>query len=244
MIGSLSQDKESDGLQRTEAWRIKRGGCYTGSKIDLLQKCGKATAKTQWGSTDKLVDFGVPAERYIYAVGMERRTKIRSMDVSAKQMEHGTVHEPLLIERLLKDGVISDFKELGFEYFGKYENGGASVDGICIYKGEEVGLELKCTVSWDGHYKRMYEDVHDKHDDFWQFQAEMLATGLNKLLYVVAMPMQVEKYDFNICHASPIHQDAMLKRCKIADKAIELWDQYGYKEALHIACAQYKDNIN
>ena len=244
MVGTVSSKTESDSLQRNEAWLQKRSGCFTGSKLSLLMGCGKATSKIPWGDTAKLFDFSVTAEKYIYNVGKERLTGLRSQQQSSKQMQHGTDHEPLLIQQLLDDGVITDFEELGFEYFGDYHNGGASADGRAIYKGVLVGCEIKCCVSWDGHYKRMYEAVHDKHDDFWQHQGEMLAMGVDSLLYVVAMPMQVEKYDTQIVAASVTHQEALMHRCRIADMAIKLWSKYTYKEALQIACNNYKELIN
>ena len=238
MVGSFDST-DSDSLQRTEEWLEKRKGRFTGSRIKDLMNCGRSTSKMIWGRSEKTVDFGATAEKYIYNVGKERTTGLRSMSASSKAMQHGTDSEPLLIQQLIDDKVITDFEELGFEHFGEYKNGGASVDGVCIYKGEKVALELKCCVSWDGHFKRMYNEVHEKHDDFWQFQSEMLATGVKKCLYVVAAPMQVEQYDIQIVNASEIHQQAMLDRCKIADKAIELWDVHPYPVALEIACAEF-----
>lgn len=245
VVGSIRDEviETAESLQRTEEWLEKRKGRFTGSKIKDLMSCGRSTSKMPWGSPEKLVDFGAAAERYIYSVGMERRTGQRSMSTSSKQMQHGTNHEPLLIEKLISDGVISNFEELTSENFGEYQNGGASPDGRCVYGGEVVGLELKCCVSWDGHYNRMYEPVHDKHGDFWQFQAEMLAMGVEKLLYVVTHPMTVESYDKQITTASKVHQEAMLHRCKIADLAISMWgDKLTYRQALEVACAEYKIN--
>ena len=242
IIGSLNVKKDDSQLQRTEDWLEQRKGRFTGSKLKDLMGCGKATSKQSWGTLDKLVDFGAAAETYIYSVGKERTTGIRSMEIHSKQMNHGKDNEDNLIQQLLSDGLITDFKEHGFVQFKETSNGGASPDGECTYKNERVGLELKCCVSWDGHKKRMYEQVHEKHDDFWQFQGEMLAMGVDKLLYVVAMPMQTKKYDFAICHASPLHQKQLIERIKIADSAIANWKPFGYKQALLEACADYKEN--
>jgi len=242
-----------DSLQGTDEWFEKRRGRFTGSKIKDLMSSGRSTGKKSWTEgKEKLFDFGKPAEKYIYAVGKERTTGRLSMEVTSKQMDYGKEHEPLLIKKLLEDGVITDFVGLDFEQFPSYENAGASIDGIAItgpnaikhkiQEGLKVGLEIKCPVSWDGHYNRMYEEIHEKHDDFWQFQAEMLATETNLLLYVVALPMTVEEYDVEITAASKIHQKAMLDRCKIADKAISLWPKHKYSEALAIAIAEFKDD--
>lgn len=249
----LIPDSSSSSLQRTEEWLAKRAPCFTGSKNSELMKCGRVTSKQSWlENKNKIFDFGTPAEIYIYSVGKTRLTGNRSMQITAKQLSHGIKHEPLLIEQLLKDGIITDFEEKGFEYFPDYTNGGASVDGVAlvgvniekqlnILPGEKIALETKCCVSWEGHYKRMYEEVHEKHDDFWQFQSEMLATGLKKLLYVVTDPMTTKDYSVRVCEASEVHQEALLKRCLIADKAIENWQKYGYSEALERAISEFED---
>lgn len=241
LIGNF-KNKETTSLQRNDEWLKLRGGKYTGSELKKLMGCGRSTAQKPWGAIEKLYDFGATVERYIYKVGMERNTGYLDMELNAKQLDYGKENEPKLVEQLLKDGVITDFEEVGFKTF--YEYGGASADGVCVYKGEKVGVEIKCCTSWDGHYNRMYDAVHDKHDDFWQFQGEMMALGVNKLLYAVAYPMTVEKYDVGIVLASPLHQKMLLERCKIADKAIELWEEYPKPEALKMAIAYHKQNYS
>lgn len=247
LLSQSTPIESTDDLQRTEAWLEDRRGMFTGSKGKEFMSSGVKSKNKMWGDPEKTIDFGSAAEKYIYSVGMERNTGLLSMKKSAKQMDHGTTHEPLLIQQLLKDGVVSDIEELGFERFKEWPTGGASVDGRCIYvcTKERVGLEIKCTVSWDGHYDRMYEPIHDKHKDFWQFQFEMLSLGINKLLYVVAYPMQVEKYDVTVIHASPVHQRCIIERCKIADAAIDLWSEYPRNkgEALRVACANYSEQL-
>lgn len=254
VMGTLIAKPDSGDLQRTEEWLKARSGRWTGSKNKDLMGCGSSTAKKSWlEEPNKVYDFGKKTERHIYVVGKERNTGIRSMQIFSKQMNHGTEHEPLLIQKLIDDGIISDFEELGFEQFPTYENGGASVDGVAkaglnipkrlgLKVGEKVVLETKCCVSWDGHYSRMYEKVHEKHEDFWQFQSGMLATNTTKLLYVVAYPMTIEKYDISICEASPIHQNILLTRCKIADNAISRWGkEHSYAECLALAIAEFKE---
>ena len=39
------EEEQSSELQRTEAWLAKRSGCFTGSKISGLMKCGRSTSK-------------------------------------------------------------------------------------------------------------------------------------------------------------------------------------------------------
>lgn len=238
--GSLNAGAVSgDQLQRTEQWYKDRSGRYTGSKGKLFMGCTKAGGKMTWGDPAKIKEVGATSEKYIYQVGQERITGIYPIGQDSWQMKYGRENEPLLIKKLIEDKVIEWHKDVSFE---KIEgmNMGASSDGWCGHKGEEIGLEAKCTVSWDGHYARMSENVHDKHDDFWQLQMEMLSLKVNKILYVVAKPMTIEHYDVRLIHASPIHQQCLLERYKIAEEAISLWGEYSYKEALAIACSNYK----
>ena len=235
----FEQNNEGE-LQRTEEWLEARSGNFTGSKTKAFMGCGRSTAKMSWGTVEKLIDFSKTAEKYIYNVGKERLTGIRSQQITSKQMEHGIIHEPLLIEKLIETKIISDFTKSSFDKFKGY-NGGASPDGKVVYKGEEMVLEVKCCVSWDGHFIRCYDIVDEKHDDFWQFQSEMLALGLNKLLYVVASPMTIEDYELQVINASPTHQKAILNRITIADAAIAYWDTHNYAEALQLACAEWQE---
>jgi len=233
--------KNKDGeLQRTEEWLKARSGNFTGSKIKDLMNCGRSTAKLPWGTVEKLVDFGVTAERYVYAVGKERTTGHMSQNVTSQELRHGITNEPLLIQKMLDQGIISDYTPSSFEKFEGC-NGGASPDGKAIYKGQKVGLETKCCVSWAGHYNRMYNKVDQKHDDFWQFQAEMFALGVDKLLYVVASPMTIEDYEVQVIDASSIHQKAMVQRIEIADSAINHWNNHHYSDALKLACAEWAE---
>lgn len=235
----VEQTEDGD-LQRTKKWLKDRSGNYTGSKMTNLMGCGRSTAKLQWGTVEKLIDFSRIAEKYIYNVGKERLTGLLSQRITSNQMYHGIIHEPLLIEKLLEDGMIEDYKPCQFVKFKDY-NGGASPDGTVIYQSEEMGLETKCCVSWDGHFARCYDVIDEKHDDFWQFQAEMWALEVNKLLYVVASPMTIEDYEIKVIVASPIHQKAMLNRILIADAAIEYWDTHNYADSLKLACAKWQE---
>ncbi|HBD93526.1 MAG TPA: hypothetical protein DC057_05080 [Spirochaetia bacterium] len=239
IVGQLLDSEQISSLQRTEEWYTIRRGKFTGSNMKLLMGCGRASSKMPWTTNDKIVDFGATAEKYIYGVGGERTTGCYSMQIDSKQMQYGRMNEIILINKLLKDNIISNYEAKSFELF--YKNAGASVDGLCVFKNEEMCLEVKCTVSWDGHYERMYEEQVDQtHCDFWQMQAEMMAAGTDKCLYVVAYPMTIEKYKYQIVNASKIHQKAIMQRCQIADEAIKLWNTHSYTDSLKIACQNFK----
>lgn len=248
MHGSLGNDRVQtvESLQRTLEWLLKRKECFSGSENTLLMSCSRTTSSMSWDRIEKIVDFSGTAEKQVYRVGKRRSTNVLEMEINSKPTNYGKENESLLIANVIRDGLISDFEELGFEYFGDYKGGGASADGRCVYNGEVVGAEIKCCVSWDGHYGRMYEKVHEKHKDFWQHQSEMLAMSVDKLIYIVAEPMNINKYDHQIIEASKLHQKALLARCKIADAAIDMWyGDYTYNECLQIACANYlQENEN
>lgn len=244
--GSLRIDPvkstSSNSLQRTDEWFKARSGCFTGSKAKDLMGSGRSTSKAVWGDPAKLFDFSASAEKYIYQVGMERLTGNAPKGADSQQMRWGRENEPLFIANLLKDGIIDKHVDTDFEKVTGL-NLGASSDGWCIYKGEKMGFEAKCTFSWDGHYMRLYEDVHDKHNDFWQFQLEMMSLGMDKILYAVADPQDISRYEVKIIHASPLHQKCLLARYAIAEHAISLWDKHSKPDALKIACAFYKEKM-
>lgn len=245
----ISKSSANTTDQRTEKWFADRLPCYTGSVNKNLMSCGRSSSKLSWGDPAKLFDFGTAAVKMIYRVGNQRKTGLADMSISSQRMNHGSENEGAFIDQLLKDGIITDYEERAFERF--YEFGGASVDGMAnigpmahkyvsgFIVGEKVNIEAKCTTSWDGHYMRMYYPVDEKHNDFWQHQSEMMATGVKKLLYAVARPMVTNQYDLGLVKYSELHANCLLERCKIGDLAISLWDQHHYDDALSIAIAQF-----
>ncbi len=232
-----------DDIQRTDEWFKKRKGKFTGSKIKNLMNCSQKTSKLKWGKK-KLFDFGSTAERYVYSVGKERLTGCSSQKLTSKQMDWGKKNEESIVNKLLEDGVIQSFREVDFTLFRENSNGGSSPDGLVVKSSNEMGAEIKSTVSWDGHYNRMYEKVTEKHDDYWQFQSEMLSLEVNKLLYVVAAPMSSDIYDYQIVKANKMHQRCILHRINIADLAISYWDEMSYKDSLIKACTNYRKIIS
>lgn len=240
----LNLPESSEDLQRSKEWFKARLGRFTGSKKKELMSCNRAAAKMSWNDVDKIFEFGETAIIYIYGRAQERLTGISPQMPDTWQMRWGKYAESEIVKDMLKREVIQNFKECGFELFQEVDYAGASPDGIVVVDGVEMGLEIKACVSWDGHFKRMEVKVHDKHDDFWQIQSEMMTLGLNELLYVVAKPMEVNQYDMQIVKASPIHQKAIERRCEIANAAIEMWNKdrenLSLRVAIETSCANYK----
>jgi len=94
----ISDEKVDDkSVQGSEAWRIDKAGCFSGSNMRHLMSCNNKGKRMKWsvGDPEQIVAFGRPAEKYIYQVGMERRTGILSMEPKSRELEHGKTHEPL-----------------------------------------------------------------------------------------------------------------------------------------------------
>lgn len=245
LVGSFNEKEDpAASLQRTEAWRKKRNPCFTGSVNSKLMKSGKSSSKMSWNDNNKIFDFAVGVEPFIYEIGMRRNTGYMDQEVSARQMNWGKEQEENLIKQLLKDGIISHHEEADFILHPSIPFLGASPDGLIVRDGEKMVLETKCCVSWAGHYKRKYKRVDEKHDDFWQIQTEIFCAGVKKCLYVVAYPMTTEAYMIEEVEASPIHQNALKCRVEIANQAIENWKSYTKPEALAKAIENYKRDFS
>lgn len=231
---------ENTDLQRTKEWFEKRKGKFTGSKIKELMSCGRSTAKKAWGTPEKLIDLGEASKKYIFEKAMERkRNKVIQTPITAA-MYYGTTNEDAVIE-LLKDKKIIkvDFKEFITDIAG------ASPDGYFEENDEIIGLEIKCATTWSSVYSRSLQ-IDQSHEDFWQVQSEMLALKTNKLLYVVAEPSEsifepnITDLDIQLVHASPIHQQCIIKRCMIGNEAINLFlSGMNFHDAVIKACSEF-----
>lgn len=213
-------------LTPEQLWLIKRLGHFSGSKMSDLMKTSRKTAKNaDWSDPEKIADFSDSKESKAYCFSrlMERLTKLSDQQISARQLEHGKDTEPLLIDQILKDGLILEYQKCDFKKSDNIDWFGATPDGLVrLANGDLAGLETKCCVSWSGFFDRRIPEVDVKHKDFWQFQSEMHVLGVDKLLYVVAMPMQHERYSNKIIEASEVHQNAMVQRVEMVNSAIDI----------------------
>ena len=223
-----SLNHHSDDKQRTDEWFKQRMGRFTGSEIFKLMTCSRATSKMEWGRPEKLVDFGDTAIKYIFSKCKEKQRGKVVRTQSSKAMDYGTKFEKV-VKQMLK----LDIEEVGFIEFIKGV-AGASPDGKC----DDYGIEIKCATGWDGLYDRHEEEVDQSHKDFWQLQSEMMSLKFNKMMYVVAEPPEdmsnpiITDLSIKWVHASPIHQEAIYKRCEIGGKVRDLWLSYDGKKTV------------
>lgn len=222
----------SQDLQRTEEWFEQRRGKFTGSKIKELMSCSGSTARMEWGRPEKALDFGDTAKKYVFEKAKERqRNKVIHLPVTSA-MRYGTENEDAVIELLKEKMPQYDIDSVGFIEFIP-GLAGASPDGKMTDKTEQFvrGLEIKCATGWAGVYNRHEVSIDQSHQDFWQLQSEMLALQVPEIVYVVAEPSEsifepdITDLSIKFVPESRIHQQAIIDRCLIANKAIQYWFQ-------------------
>lgn len=215
----------SEGLQRTEDWHEARRGRFTGSKIKILMGCTRATAKMEWGRPEKLIDFSQTALRYVYTRARERQTGKVIKSKGSKTMDYGTDGEDVVKQLVLEKWPAFKPEEVGFIEFLP-GIAGASPDWLLKGR-KKVGAEIKCATTFEAEFDRLYEVFDQSHQDFWQIQSEMLALKVDELMYIVAEPTEnmesheISSFRHKMVKASPIHQKAIVDRCKIGDAIIK-----------------------
>lgn len=242
----IIEKSQSEQLQRTQEWHNKRKGRFTGSKTKDLMSCGRSTSKMEWGRPEKLIDFSETAKKYIFSKAKERQRNKVVKTSSSHVMQYGTNNE-IEVVKMLKE-IYPDwlFNECDFIEFIP-TIAGASPDRLIIRESDKIGLEIKCAVDWGTVYSRHEVPIDQSHDDFWQLQTEMLALNVNEIMYVVAEPSE-DMFDPNITdlsikfvQASPIHQKAIIDRCMIGNKAIELYlSGLDFQSSILKACTEYE----
>ena len=226
-------------LQMTAEWYAKKLGRFSGSKNKYLMTCTKNSAKYEWGRTEKLIDLGDAAKKYIFSKAKERQRGKFIQTVTTFEMKYGIAQEASVWEILLKK--YPDIEKVGFVEFIEGV-AGASADG----RGDDFGIEIKCVTDWGGLYKRHIELFDQSNEDFWQIQSEMLALDVKRLLYVVAEPPSniydpvIKEISEKWVYASPVHQQAIIHRCKIGDMIIKKFlSGVEFGEAVRAACCEY-----
>lgn len=256
-IESYSQEKKE--LQRTEKWREKRRGRWTGSQLKSLMSNGPGKAKLKWDNLDRLLSFGATSIKYIYENAKERQTG-RYIDEGdgTTAMRYGTIVEPLIRRRvkhlLKKEGIQGKVKEVGFKTFPQLKKAGVSSDAILVLNKEtKASIEMKACTNWGTHYERTYETFNDTSKDFYQVQGQMLAHEVKTCYYAVAEPPHNIKdyvyYDGDImdmykqfkseCKVSIIevpisdsHCEALLQRIFIAEATVKDWNNTKNTESI------------
>lgn len=245
---------DDEKLQRTDNWKQERSGNWTSSIKSKLMSCSQKSGRISWNEKSKIYDFGKTALKAIYNAAMQRKTGryIESGD-GTKKMQYGTKVEPLIFaiaaEMLKEKGILQG---VGFKYFDDVPTAGVSADGVLWNNLAEQKIiavyEAKACTNWETHFDRTFDLMDEKGSDFWQTQDHMTAYNVNTCYYAVAEPPKdINKYiyyDGDIMdlldefrkecsitiqklEASPMHQNAGLKRIEIAEKIIEIWNSKG-----------------
>lgn len=220
-------DTEGEDLQRTEEWFNARKGRFTGSGIKDLMSCDRSASKMEWGRAEKLISFGDAAKKYIYSKFKERQRNKIVRTATSSAMRYGTENEGSILHLLKEQFQKYTFEEVGFIEFIDGVAGSSPDGRVITDTGEVLGLEIKAATDWSGVYDRHVLPVDQKNKDFWQLQSEMLSLDVSRIMYVTAEPSEsifepnITDLSIRYVDASPIHQDAIKKRCLIADEIIK-----------------------
>lgn len=211
--------------------------------INDLMTCTQSTSRMEWGRPEKIIDFGEIAKKYVFSKAMERKTGEYLERSIGFNGEYGKKVEPLIKVLYLEKYPGIKLEETGFVEFLE-GIAGASPDGII---NDEFGVEIKAAMSWNGFYERLHLPFEQKHKDFWQIQAEMLALNVKQVIYIVGYPAkdlfnpEIKDIEEKILDASEIHQQAIIQRCKIGNDIIEFFlDGVEFQEAVRIACTEFE----
>lgn len=211
------QELQSQDLQRTESWHQERLGLFTGSRIGDLMTCKSKKAGKNWNEHFWLFDFGDTALNYISERAIERATGQRIETPTTWQMAWGTQNEPIGREKAAEKLGVT-IQEVGFKKFLK--NAGASADGLI---NNDTAFEIKCPATVKSHRNLMLSDIDESHEYFWQLQSEMLALGVDKLIFATYSPHYPEKSQIGIKDAnlSKVHVFAMKIRLIISEMLVK-----------------------
>lgn len=233
--------KEEPQLQRNDEWFEKRRGCWTGSRIKNIMGCNPKGSKMSWADKDKSYEFSKGVLKYVYSRAMERQTKRYIETAGGPAMKYGTKVEPYIL-KIGEQLIGQPIDDVGFKEHSVIPTLGASSDGIT--QDRKMVAEIKACVTWETHYDRTFDPVNEKSTDFWQTQLEMMVWNVDKCAYLIAEPPnnifdylnEVKTFeDFKkecgisveYVKASKFHQDAILTRVQIVEKACEAWLENG-----------------
>ena len=243
-----SDEEQEIELQRTEEWQEQRKGNWTGSQFKQLMTSTPKGGKLDWFALEKIFMISQGALKYIFSNAMERKTGRYIQTSPTKEMRYGTKIEPLILraanEILSNEGL--EIQKVGFKIFENFPTAGVSSDGkvVKIETGELIAsAELKACTTWGTLFERTFELMDDSSIDFWQTQGQMLAYGVDKNYYIVAEPVkdidlylraenimdyyeqwiEETKITIQVVKSSPIHQNALFERIKIAEEIVCEW---------------------
>lgn len=206
--------------QNSRAWDKVRLGRFTGSGIGKLFTEPRSAADKTAGKLSQT------AITYIEEKTMEIVTGEPQGEFSSRATDWGNEWEEHALQVLAgKIGSPEDKTVLKprFVEYGTYS--GASPDAYMQYKGERVGVEMKCPFNSVIHMRHSRvtcgEELkaHDA-DYYWQVQANMFFHKMPLWLFCSFDPRQPEHRRLHIAeiYASPADQELMLRKMEQAEK--------------------------
>ena len=224
--------------QGSEAWKLGRIGKVTGSVCKELMSCTPASSKKSWDQADKICDFGDGFKNIVlhmaYTMHFQKHFEMSQIKnfkyghlveayakiVFAERYPYFTLHECELIDIL--PGVFA-----------------VSPDGRILNNktGKVAAFECKANMATSSLYKRTEVDFNDKHPDFWQMQAEMIALKTDVIIYANPIPATdiemilngsnpsdyIMDIYFDKHEKSETHCTALLERARIAGLARDIY---------------------
>lgn len=224
--------------QGSEAWKKKRIGKVTGSVCKELMSCTPASSKKSWDQADKICDFGDGFKNIVLHMAYTHHFQAHFEIQQLKNFKYGHIIEAyakqLFAERYPKYTL--DECELIDIIDGVFA---VSPDGKIVNSenGKIAAFECKSNMVISSMYKRTEVDFNDKHPDFWQMQAEMLALKTDIIIYANPVPatdieMILNGGDpndyildvfFDKHEKSDTHCTALMERARIAGIARDIY---------------------
>jgi len=229
LTDTISRDIMLYAAQNSRAWDKIRLGRFTGSGIGKLFTEPRSAADKAAGKLSQT------AITYIEEKAMEIITGEPQGEFSSRATDWGNEWEEHAL-RVLADKIGSPEDKTvlkpRFVEYGTYS--GASPDAYMQYKGEYVGVEMKCPFNSVIHMRHSRvtcgEELkaHDA-DYYWQVQANMFFHKMPLWLFCSFDPRQPEHRRLHIAeiYANPADQELMLRKMEQAEnmkqELIEYW---------------------
>lgn len=214
IITSKSTSDVLIGEQRSDEWFEQRKGKFTGSKMKDLMAKGKGT------------EFGEKAKHYIFSRFMERLRGTPDTPIpSTWDMKRGQELEPYAIaafERMFPQFIV---EQANFMLFPLDDTAGASPDGLVKEREtmKTVGIFETKARRDENTYSHAFERVNSKHNEFWQLQSEMEASGTNVAFYCHYSDLHEPPFDLQVqvVERSQSHVDELYARIELANDIID-----------------------
>lgn len=164
-----------------QEWLKERCGYVNGSKCSDVMSCGRGKHPEGWGY-EKIYNFGATFETRAKILKLERQYGYSADGFEGSSATaYGHIVEPYIIEMIgaekCDDSLIIVKDVLR-----------CTPDFVIRNVIETIAGEIKAATNWSTYASRAIAEYNNKHTDYWQHVAEMLALRTNKLRYITALP--------------------------------------------------------